>query len=174
MADVCICCEVFFHFFIHYTSYIPLLSNLLLLWSILYISFVIFTIFFSHFIHTYIFVHVYWDYLYFVLNILRPWFTLCMWVKVFWIVPEFSILRLTFYRKSASKYWIRQILMASLIYTYDNFLLIQYFGQRHLSRKNIYFSINYIVSVPSFCICTSHQHLLRRDKQIQNGGTETM
>ena len=35
----------------------------------------------------------------------------------------------------------------------DNFTLIQYFGQRPLSRKNMHFSINYIVSVPPFCIC---------------------
>ena len=32
------------------------------------------------------------------------------------INPEFRILRLTFYRKSASKCWIRQIKIASLIY----------------------------------------------------------
>ena len=38
------------------------------------------------------------------------------WVKVFRIIPEFRILRLTFHRKSASKSWIRQILMASLIW----------------------------------------------------------
>ena len=37
------------------------------------------------------------------------------WVKAFRIIPEFRILRLTFHRKSASKSWIRQILMASLI-----------------------------------------------------------
>ena len=30
-------------------------------------------------------------------------------------------------------------------------LLIQYFGQMPLSRKNMYFNINYIVSVPPFC-----------------------
>ena len=32
-------------------------------------------------------------------------------------------------------------------------LLIQYLCQRPLSRKNMHFSINYIVSVPPFCIC---------------------
>ena len=32
-------------------------------------------------------------------------------------------------------------------------LLIQYFCLRPLSRKNMHFSINYIVSVPPFCIC---------------------
>ena len=37
------------------------------------------------------------------------------WVKVFRINPEFRILRLTFHRKSASKCWIMQILIASLI-----------------------------------------------------------
>ena len=37
------------------------------------------------------------------------------WVKVFRINPEFLILRLTFHRKSASKCWIRQIIIASLI-----------------------------------------------------------
>ena len=31
------------------------------------------------------------------------------WVKVFRINPEFRILRLTFHRKSASKYGIKQI-----------------------------------------------------------------
>ena len=36
------------------------------------------------------------------------------WVKVFRINPEFWILRLTFHRKSASKCWIRQIIIASL------------------------------------------------------------
>ena len=34
------------------------------------------------------------------------------WVKVFRIIPEFRILRLTFHRKSASKCWIRRIIMA--------------------------------------------------------------
>ena len=37
------------------------------------------------------------------------------WVKIFRIMPEFRILRLTFHKKSASKCWIRQILIASLI-----------------------------------------------------------
>ena len=36
--------------------------------------------------------------------------------KNFRIIPEFKILRLTFYGKSASKCWIKQILIASLIY----------------------------------------------------------
>ena len=43
--------------------------------------------------------------------------------KVFRIIPQFRILRLTFQRKSASKCWIWQILCASLIYfrlIYDN------------------------------------------------------
>ena len=31
------------------------------------------------------------------------WFWLCVWVKVFRIIPEFRIFRLTFHRKSASK-----------------------------------------------------------------------
>ena len=35
------------------------------------------------------------------------------WVKVFRIIPELRILR---YRKSASKSWIKQIQIASLIY----------------------------------------------------------
>ena len=35
-------------------------------------------------------------------------------------------------------------------------LLIQYFGQRLLSRKNMHFNINYIVSVPPFCSCFSN------------------
>ena len=38
------------------------------------------------------------------------------WMKVFRIIPEFRILRLTFHRKSASKCWIRKIITASLIY----------------------------------------------------------
>ena len=38
------------------------------------------------------------------------------WVKVFSIIPEFRISRLTFHRKSASKCCIRQITMTSLIY----------------------------------------------------------
>ena len=37
------------------------------------------------------------------------------WVKVFRINPEFNILRLTFHRKSASKCWIEEIIIASLI-----------------------------------------------------------
>ena len=39
------------------------------------------------------------------------------WVKVFSIIPEFRILRPTFQRKSASKSRMKQILIASLIYT---------------------------------------------------------
>ena len=37
------------------------------------------------------------------------------WVKVFRMTPEFRILRLTFHRKSASKSWILQIVIAFLI-----------------------------------------------------------
>ena len=37
------------------------------------------------------------------------------WVKVFRMIPEFRILRLTFHGKSASKCQIRQILIVSLI-----------------------------------------------------------
>ena len=37
------------------------------------------------------------------------------WVKVFRITPEFRILRLTFHRKSASKCWILQVIIAFLI-----------------------------------------------------------
>ena len=37
------------------------------------------------------------------------------WVKVFRIIPEFRFLRLTFHRKSTSKYRIKQIIRASLI-----------------------------------------------------------
>ena len=37
------------------------------------------------------------------------------WVKVFRIIPEFRILRLTFHRKGASKYWILQVILAFLI-----------------------------------------------------------
>ena len=37
------------------------------------------------------------------------------WVKVFWINPEFRILTLTFHRKSASKCWIKEIIIASSI-----------------------------------------------------------
>ena len=40
---------------------------------------------------------------------------LSKWVKVFRIIPEFRILRLTFHRKSASKRWILKIIIASLI-----------------------------------------------------------
>ena len=36
------------------------------------------------------------------------------------------------------------------LYVYDKFTLFQYFGQRTFSRKNMHFSINYIVSVPPF------------------------
>ena len=38
------------------------------------------------------------------------------WMKVFRIIPEFRILRLTFYRKSASKCWIGRIILGFLIY----------------------------------------------------------
>ena len=38
------------------------------------------------------------------------------WVKVFRIIPEFRILKLTFHRKSASKCWIRDIIVGFLIY----------------------------------------------------------
>ena len=37
-----------------------------------------------------------------------------------------------------------------MLNTYDKFTLFQYFGQRPFSRKNMHFSINYIVSVPPF------------------------
>ena len=38
------------------------------------------------------------------------------WVKVFSVFPEFRILRLLFHRKLASKCWIREIIIANLIY----------------------------------------------------------
>ena len=38
------------------------------------------------------------------------------WVKVFRIIPEFRILRLTFFGKSASNSWISQIIIAFLLY----------------------------------------------------------
>ena len=47
------------------------------------------------------------------LNYCLNW--LFSWVKVFRIIPEFRILRLTFHRKSASKCWIEQIIIAFLI-----------------------------------------------------------
>ena len=34
------------------------------------------------------------------------------WVKVFRIIPKFGILRSTFHRKSASNYWVKEILKA--------------------------------------------------------------
>ena len=37
---------------------------------------------------------------------------ICTWVKFFRINPEFRILRLTFHRKSASKCWIKEIIIA--------------------------------------------------------------
>ena len=57
----------------------------------------------GHFNFTQIILHSYF-------NCLLPW------VKVFRIIPEFRILRLTFNRKSASKCWIREIAIVSLIY----------------------------------------------------------
>ena len=47
------------------------------------------------------------------------------WVKVFRIIPEFRILRLTFHRKSALNTGIRQIIIAFLIYL--QFILSQLF-----------------------------------------------
>ena len=45
---------------------------------------------------------------------------LIAWVKVFRIIPEFRILRLsfhrTFHRKSASKSWIRQFIIGFPVY----------------------------------------------------------
>ena len=37
------------------------------------------------------------------------------WVKVFRVIPEYRICRLTFHRNSASKCWIKEIIIASLI-----------------------------------------------------------
>ena len=48
-----------------------------------------------------------------------------------------------------------------MLNTYDNFALNSIFWPKAFIKKNMHFSINYIVSVPPF-------------KQIQNGGTETM
>ena len=47
---------------------------------------------------------------------LLPRYNPVAWVKVFRIIPEFRILRLIFQRKSVSKYGIRQIMIAFLIY----------------------------------------------------------
>ena len=40
------------------------------------------------------------------------------WVKVFRIIPEFRILRLTFYRKAASKSFIMQNIIASDLFQF--------------------------------------------------------
>ena len=61
------------------------------------------------------------------------------WVKVFRTNPEFRILRLTFHRKSTSKYWIRKIIIASLFYFQ--------FIKRHLTSLTWYF---YLLKVLSF------------------------
>ena len=45
----------------------------------------------------------------------RPLNFIFAWVNVFRINPEFRILRLTFHRKSASKFFIREIIIASRI-----------------------------------------------------------
>ena len=47
-------------------------------------------------------------------------------VKVFRIIPKFRILRLTFHGKSASKYWMRQIMVASLIYAQHHLYIYIY------------------------------------------------
>ena len=44
------------------------------------------------------------------------WLILYPWVKVFRIIPEIRILRLTFYGKSASKCWIGRIIIGFLVY----------------------------------------------------------
>ena len=41
-------------------------------------------------------------------------YTVYIGLKVFRIIPEFRILRLTFYRKTASKCWIQQIVIGSI------------------------------------------------------------
>ena len=66
-----------------------------------------------------------WKYniLYEILILFSSWQTLstireCIlhaWVKIFRINLEFKILRLTFHRKSASKCWIREMTIASMI-----------------------------------------------------------
>ena len=38
----------------------------------------------------------------------------------------------------------------TMLNTFDKFTLFQYFGQRPFPRKNMHFSIHYIVSVPPF------------------------
>ena len=40
------------------------------------------------------------------LKLVKVAFLLSAWLEIFWIIPKFKILRLTFYRKSASKSWI--------------------------------------------------------------------
>ena len=49
-------------------------------------------------------------------NYLKTGFMLLSWVKVFRIIPEFKILRLTFHRKSASKCCIREIMIVFSVY----------------------------------------------------------
>ena len=60
-----------------------------------------------------------------------------IWVKVFRIIPEFRILRLTFHRKSASKCWIQQI-----IYRSPELYLVFLKPTDHLSIKLWIFSRN--------------------------------
>ena len=54
------------------------------------------------------------------------------WAKVFRIIPEFRILRLTFHRKSASKCLIKQVMIASLIYL-------------QLIKENYHFSLKLLI-----------------------------
>ena len=53
------------------------------------------------------------------------------WVKVFRIIPEFTILSPTFHRKSATKSWMKQILIAFFIYIqfiYRHLKLLMFVG----------------------------------------------
>ena len=51
--------------------------------------------------------------------------SLCVWVKVIRIIPEFRILRLMFHRKSDLKCLIRRIITAFLIYYQSDQLNLQ-------------------------------------------------
>ena len=92
------------------------------------------------------------------------WYKLA-WVKVFRIIPEFRVLRLTFHRKSASKSWIREFTIASDVFSVclKTFILlnlklwifgehtacfkigvlkVQDFGNFELSPMNWWFPVN--------------------------------
>ena len=97
------------------------------------------------------------------------------WVKVFRIIPVFRILRLTFHWKSASTFWISQIILfAVYINTIDHFAgILQVFRFKFL-KFMIFEILNFHPCLQTVALGTHTAHFDWETNQVQCGSFITL